>query len=171
MVAGALAASHCRVKSRLLHQSFFNHLHRPLLVGGEPGLLHLVRLVLPGQVGPEVVDTDEVAAGRPGPVQLQREDLVSVPASGGGQVLVLRAVVVVLRGFVVGVVRCVERAGSAPLAGSPPSSPSRCECWCVISTSLLWPWGVRVSVGCSPVSSPPPPSFSSPASCGPGESG
>ena len=93
MVAGTLAASHCRVKRRLLHQSSFNHLHRLLLVGGEPGLLHLCRLVLPGQVGAEVVDTDEVAARRPGPVQLQRVDLVCVPAPGGRQVLMLRRVV------------------------------------------------------------------------------
>ena len=172
----ALAASRCHVRSRLLHQSVFTHLHRLVVFGGEPGLLHLVRLVLPGQVGAEVVDADEVAAGRLGPVQLQCKDLVCVPASGGGQVLVLRGVVVVLWGVVVGVVRCVERAelvdpwarragvwgelpGAmippclAPLAGSPSSSPSRspCRAWVVASSSVPLPprpASSRRGVGC-----------------------
>ena len=40
------------------------------LVGGEPVLLHLGWLVLPGHVGAEVGDADEVAARRLGSVQL-----------------------------------------------------------------------------------------------------
>ena len=50
-----------------------------------------------------MVDADEVAAGRPGPVQLQCVDLIGVPASGSGQVQVLRGVVVAGD-------QCVERA-------------------------------------------------------------
>ena len=52
-----------------------------MLLPPQPDLLHLVRLVLSGQVGAEVVDADEVAAGRTGPVHPQRVDLVLVPAS------------------------------------------------------------------------------------------
>ena len=75
------------------------------LVDDERGLLHLGWLVLPGHVGAEVVNADEVAARRPGSVQVQRDDLVGVPASGGGQVLELRGVKEVLRGVVEGAVR------------------------------------------------------------------
>ena len=40
------------------------------LVADERGLLHLAWLVLPGHVGAEVADADEVLVRRPGSVQL-----------------------------------------------------------------------------------------------------
>ena len=84
-----------------------NHFHRLLLLGTwpwEPDLLHLVRLFLSSPVWAEVVEAYEVAAGRLGHVQLQRIDLVAVPAPGGGQLLVL---------IVRGVGRAVGPAGWA----------------------------------------------------------
>ena len=86
------------------------------LVDTERGLLHLGRLVLPGHVGAEVADADEVLARRSGSVQLQREDLVGVPGSGGGQVVELRGVVKVPRGVLEGV---VKRAGLVVPRGRP----------------------------------------------------
>ena len=77
---------------RLLHPFLPNLFLRLLLLGTWPwklALLHLVRLFFSGPVRAEVVEADKVAAGRLGQVQLQRGDLVVVPAPGGGQLLVL----------------------------------------------------------------------------------
>ena len=86
MVAGVDAASTCALEddyyislSLITFCVFF-------FVVAERGLLHLGWLVLPGHVGAEVANADEVLARRSGSVQLQREDLVGVPGSGVGQV-------------------------------------------------------------------------------------